>query len=105
MLDLFEDAGFTVTYLHTDFHAKEPENPDCFRGAYSFSVALKSDWVTNPLRDYLDDAKALDKALGLLLKNGYQVFDVRINKSIAARYGGTIYFETAPGEAAKPEVS
>jgi hypothetical protein len=81
ILDLFEGAGFTVTYLLASYLSS------------SFEVAIKSSSITK-IDEFKNETAAALEVVSLVEKNGYRV--LRYNTGgIISKYEGTIHLEIA----------
>jgi hypothetical protein len=79
LIDIFEDAGFTVTHLYMN------------RGG--FHAAIKSNEVQDPEAEFSRDCIRLGEAAGLLNKNGFKVYESVSNWEITNHYLGTMFFK------------
>jgi hypothetical protein len=82
LLDLFEGAGFTVTYLLASYLS------------HFFEIALKSSSITN-IDEFKNETATALEVVSLAEKNGYRVLNYNTN-GIISKYEGTIYLEIIP---------
>jgi hypothetical protein len=83
IFDLFEGAGFTITYLSAHPSGR-------------FDLAVKSSSITN-IEDYEKETAAAGDVISLMERNGCRVLTYR-TAGIAAQYAGTMYLEIGPDE-------
>jgi hypothetical protein len=81
ILDVFEEAGFTVTYF---FHYDDSK---------IFKIAIKSDVIKDIVRDYEKEPASAGDVIPLIEKNNYRMTNLKTGVSVVSDYAGTIYFE------------
>jgi hypothetical protein len=86
ILDILEEAGFTVTYYR---FAKD--HPDCCS-----TVSVKSANIADAYDHFEAETAESGAVCALLEKQKYQVRKCVLNKHIAAHYGGTFLLEIIP---------
>ncbi|MDR1507223.1 MAG: hypothetical protein LBI67_08985 [Treponema sp.] len=87
MFDVFEDAGFTVTWFyHLDT-------------ANYFKIAIKSTILKDVAKDYEKETAKAGDIISLIEKNNYRLIDFKTGVSVVSEYAGTIYFEIIPADA------
>jgi hypothetical protein len=92
ILDMFEEAGFTVTY----FLHYETENYT----ENSIQISIKSAGLNALCEE--EPARAGD-IIALIEKNNYRLMSFKTGPGILGEYAGTIYFSMTPVDSAVRE--
>jgi hypothetical protein len=81
ILDLFEGAGFTVTYLQADYLSRR------------FKIAIKSSSITE-IDQFEHETATAGRVIYLAEKNWYRVLNYCADiDEVLIKYEGTIYLE------------
>jgi hypothetical protein len=80
LLDLFEGAGFTVTYISANYLS------------HHFEIVLKSSSIIK-IEDFEHETATASTVANLVEENGYRITDYHIGSDVNAAYAGTIYFK------------
>jgi predicted nucleotidyltransferase len=89
ILDLFEGAGFTVTYVRTRY------------SAHSFEITIKSETIdegNSTVDAYKNEPADISGIANLFEKTGYEIIKYEKKWDVVTKYLGTIYLEIAPKE-------
>jgi hypothetical protein len=92
ILDLFENAGFVITYYsHYD-------RPEC---SGVFKIALKSGAIKDVVTEYEKEQANAARICALLEQNNFQPLRFDTGTGVISDYAGTVYieFEKIPGSA------
>jgi hypothetical protein len=84
ILDLFEKAGFTVTYfLHYDW-------------SNHFHLSIKSTMIKDIGKDREKEPAIAGDIIPIIEQNNYRLINFKTGVDVAGDYAGTIYFEIIP---------
>jgi hypothetical protein len=87
IVDLFEEAGFTVTYFDTN---------------YPVTIAIKSESLIE-IDDYKHEPATVADIAAYLGTIGYEIIAYNKNREVITKYGGTMYLEIILEGKAVPE--
>jgi hypothetical protein len=85
ILDMFEGAGFTVTYLRANYFSCR------------FAIVIKSSSLTD-IEDFKHETATASAIVRLIEGNSYQITNYGTGPNVVSEYGGTICLEIAAGK-------
>jgi hypothetical protein len=93
ILDMFEGAGFTVTY----FYHRESMN--------YFQISIRSNGIKDSVPDYREGPEIVGDIITLIKKYHYRLTYFKTGPGVVSDYAGTVYFAMIPAGTATREES